>query len=228
MAEAECVVALTVFKSEALRDADVLLPIAPFSETSGTFMNMEGRVQTFSAAVKPLGECRPAWKVLRVLGNVLNIPGFDFDSSEQVSREIFGGEDPSQLASNRLNNHLYDSGVRDAARVNDETPNILQRIGEISLYQADALVRRAAPLQKTKYAAPLAAYMHHAQLAQLGFQAGGAVTVSQGNGSVSLMAQIDDHVPIGCIRIAAALKETAALGDMFGPLEIKAVEIKAA
>ncbi|HEY7986160.1 MAG TPA: NADH-quinone oxidoreductase subunit NuoG [Methylophilaceae bacterium] len=228
MAEAECVVALTVFKSEALRDADVLLPIAPFSETSGTFMNMEGRVQTFAAAVKPLGECRPGWKVLRVLGNVLNIPGFDFDSSEQVSREIFGGEDPAQLASNRLNNHLYDSGVRDAVKVHENDSKMLQRIGEISLYQADSLVRRATPLQKTRYAAPLAAYMHRTQLEQLGFEAGSAVMVSQGNGSVSLMAQIDDHVPIGCIRVAAALKETSGLGDMYGTLEIKAAAIKAA
>jgi NADH-quinone oxidoreductase subunit G len=111
--------------------------------------------------------------------------------------------------------------------VNGDATKALQRIGEISLYQADPLVRRAAPLQKTRYAAPLAAYMHRSQLEQLGLQAGSAVMVSQGNGSVSLMAQIDDHVPVGCIRVAAALKETAGLGDMYGTLELRAAELKA-
>ena len=67
MEKAECVVALTSFKSQALENADILLPIAPFTETSGTYMSMEGRVQSFAAAVKPLGECRPAWKVLRAV-----------------------------------------------------------------------------------------------------------------------------------------------------------------
>jgi NADH-quinone oxidoreductase subunit G len=220
MAGAEYVVALTSFMSDALRDADVLLPIAPFSETSGTYMNMEGRVQPFAAAVKPLDECRPGWKVLRVLGNILNIPGFDFDSSEQVSREIFGGEDSVQLASNRLNNHLYDSSIRDAAAVDAEPSGALQRIGEISLYQSDALVRRAVPLQKTRYAAPVAAYMHSTQLERLGLRAGGSVMVSQGNGSVSLMAEVDDRVPAGCVRVVAALKETAGLGDLFGSVEV--------
>lgn len=221
MAGAEFVVALTSFMSDALRDAHVLLPIAPFSETSGTYMNMEGRVQPFAAAVKPLGESRPGWKVLRVLGNVLNIPGFDFDSSEQVSREIFGGEDPVQLASNRLNNHLYDSSIRDEAVVSLEQSDALQRIGEVSLYQSDALVRRAVPLQKTRYAAPLAAYMHSTQLESLGLRAGGTVMVSQGDGSVSLTAEVDDRVPAGCVRVVAALKETAGLGDLFGSMEVR-------
>jgi NADH-quinone oxidoreductase subunit G len=222
MQDAEFVVALTSFKSDALRDADVLLPIAPFSETSGTFMNMEGRVQSFAAAVKPLGECRPGWKVLRVLGNLLGISGFDFDSSDQVSHEIFGGEDSSQLASNRLNNHLYDSSIRDATVVKVTDSDTLQRVGEISLYQADALVRRAEPLQKTKYAAPLAAYMHSTQLERMGLLAGGTVMISQGNGSASLTVSIDDRVPAGCVRVAAALKETAGLGDLFGSVKVNA------
>lgn len=151
---------------------------------------------------------------------MLGIAGFDFDSSDQVSYEIFGGEDSAQLASNRLNNHLYDSSIRDATIVNGEQPNTLQRIGEIPLYQADALVRRAGPLQKTKYAAPAAAYMHRVQLERLGLRAGGTVMVSQGNSSASLMVEIDDRVPAGCVRVAAALKETAGLGDLFGSVEV--------
>ena len=68
--------------------ADVLLPVAPFTETSGTFINTEGRVQTFNGVVAPLGETRPAWKVLRVLGNMLELDGFDFDTPEQVRSEV--------------------------------------------------------------------------------------------------------------------------------------------
>ena len=70
--------------------ADVLLPIAPFTETSGTFVNAEGRVQSFHGVVKPLGEARPAWKVLRVLGNLLGLPGFDFETSDEVRAEALG------------------------------------------------------------------------------------------------------------------------------------------
>ncbi len=72
--------------------ADVLLPIAPFTETSGTFINTEGRVQTFNGVVAPLGETRPAWKVLRVLGNMLELDGFDFDTPEQVRAEVLPPE----------------------------------------------------------------------------------------------------------------------------------------
>ena len=84
------VVALTPFRSAGDDVADVLLPIAPFTETSGTFVNAEGRVQSFHGVVKPLGEARPAWKVLRVLGNLLGLAGFEFESSEEVRDEALG------------------------------------------------------------------------------------------------------------------------------------------
>jgi NADH-quinone oxidoreductase subunit G len=77
------VVTLSPFKAN-LEFSDVLLPIAPWTETPGTFVNAEGRVQSFHAVVKPLGEARPAWKVLRVLGNMLGLPGFEFESSQEV------------------------------------------------------------------------------------------------------------------------------------------------
>jgi len=215
MAKSECVVALTAFKSEALRDADVLLPVAPFSETSGTFMSMEGRVQAFAAAVKPLGECRPAWKVLRVMGNLLGVSGFDFDSSEQVSREILAGKDPT----NCLNNQLNELPVINLAVSSD---GALQRVGEILLYQSDAIVRRAMPLQKTKHGGVVSAAMHGEQLQKLGLSAGAEVKVSQGNGSSHFKVSQDDRVPLGCVRLPAALKDTAGLGDLFGEIKLEA------
>ncbi len=70
----------------------MLLPVAPFTETSGTFVNAEGRVQSFHAVVKPLGDTRPAWKVLRVLANLLELPGFDYESSQDVLTAAIGAE----------------------------------------------------------------------------------------------------------------------------------------
>jgi NADH-quinone oxidoreductase subunit G len=84
-----------------------LLPISPFTETSGTFVNAEGRVQSFHAVVKPLGETRPAWKVLRALANVLNLPGFEYESSQEVLSQLFASDDgivPEHLPATHLNN----------------------------------------------------------------------------------------------------------------------------
>ena len=92
------IVNLTSFKSDV---GDVLLPIAPFTETPGTFISTEGRVQGFHAAVRPLGDARPAWKVLRVLGTMLGLPGFEFETVEQVQGCLPGGQGCSRLAFQR-------------------------------------------------------------------------------------------------------------------------------
>jgi NADH-quinone oxidoreductase subunit G len=123
--------------------ADVLLPIAPFTETSGSFVNAEGRVQGFHAVVKPLAETRPAWKVLRVLGNLLNLPGFEFESSQEVLRSVPGVLSSPQGATvvpERLNNM-----TRAAI---DLAPAIGKPV-TAAIYQLDGLVRRASSLQLT-------------------------------------------------------------------------------
>src|ERR1700693_6449665 len=97
-------VALSAFRHGA-DYADVLLPIAPFTETSGTFVNAEGRAQSFNGTVKPLGEARPAWKVLRVLGNLLGLSGFDYETSEAIRDEVIGANAPTDAdLLPRLNN----------------------------------------------------------------------------------------------------------------------------
>ena len=138
---AQMVVTLSPFKSN-MAFSDVLLPIAPFTETSGTFVNAEGRVQSFHAVVKPLGETRPAWKVLRVLANMLGLPGFDFESSQEVLKRVSGlppaGE--SQVAGGFLDNTTQ--------AVVDLTPVAAAPV-VASIYALDGLVRRAASLQLT-------------------------------------------------------------------------------
>jgi len=219
MKRAECVVALTCYKSEALDDADVLLPIAPFTETSGSLMSMEGRVQSFTAVTKPLGECRPAWKVLRVLANTLGLTGFDYDSSEQVKNTIFGGEKPSAVVWRSLNNNLKEL-VEIEVNIKSDC---LQRIGEVPQYKADPIVRRSPALQKTKYNIKPMARMHSEQLIKSGLIEGDIVLVKQGNGSAKLVVRVDNHVAIGCVRVAAASEATLGLGDLMGDITLEKI-----
>ncbi len=136
----EMVVTLSPFKTANLGFSDVLLPIAPFTETSGTFVNAEARVQSFYAVVKPLGETRPAWKVLRVLANMLAIPGFDYESSQDVLSHALAGTVASHLSADRLGN-ATDHAI-------DLTPSTVLPV-VASIYQIDSLVRRATSLQLT-------------------------------------------------------------------------------
>jgi NADH-quinone oxidoreductase subunit G len=132
------VVTLSPFKAN-MDFSDVLLPIAPFTETPGTFVNAEGRVQSFHAVVKPLGETRPAWKVLRVLANLLGLPGFDFESAQDVLGQI-PGADGAMVPAQRLGNTTQAAAQLTAAGA---APAVA------SIYQLDSLVRRATSLQLT-------------------------------------------------------------------------------
>ena len=203
---AEFVVSLTPWKT-GLDYADVLLPITPFTESSGTFVNCEGRVQSYHATVNALGNARPGWKVLRVLGSLLGREGFELDTIEQVRAACLDGKDIAKLLSNSVQ----------AAGGARASVSGIQRIADVPIYFADPLVRRAPSLQKTKDARPPRAWMNSKLLAKVGAAAGQPVLV---NGSVKLMAALDDRLPDECVRIAAAHPTTAAVGPMFGMLEL--------
>jgi len=205
--EADFVVSLTSFKT-GLDYADVLLPIAPFTETAGSFVNTEGRVQSFHATVNPLGDARPGWKVLRVLGSLLGRPGFDFDTIEQVRSACLAGRDVAGLLSNKINAE---------EKPGLEKPQGIQRIADVPMYFTDPLVRRSPPLQKTRDARPPRAWMNSRLLAKLGVAAGQPVAV---NSAVKLMAALDDKLPDECVRIAAAHPTTVGVGAMFGTLTL--------
>ncbi|GAB4117070.1 MAG: NADH-quinone oxidoreductase subunit NuoG [Sideroxydans sp.] len=208
---ADTVIVLSAYKHKALDYADVLLPIAPFTETSGTFVSCEGRVQTFKGAVRPLGEARPAWKVLRVLGNLLELDGFDFDSSEAVRDQVLAG-----IQINSLDNAIGNVEVKPLAPVRG-----LQRVAEVPIYATDAVVRRAPPLQATADAAPPKASLHPEELHKLGIEPGAEVRISQGTGGVTLRAAADARLPKGVVRVAAGHAATAALGAMFGTITVE-------
>ena len=209
---ADMVVALTSFKDAALDVADVLLPIAPFTETSGTFVNAEGRVQSFHGVVKPLGDTRPAWKVLRVLGNLLGLKGFDQETSEEVRAEALG--DVATVPS-RLSNATTQTAGASAAAAGTE------RIADVPIYSADSLVRRATSLQLTADARPPVASLGSAQWSQLGLKEGDNVRVSQGGAAITLPARLDASLAAHTVRVPAGHALTAALGAMFGPLSIE-------
>ena len=220
MHAAEFVVALSAYQHAATEYAHVLLPITPFTETSGTFVNTEGRAQRFRAVVNPLGDARPGWKVLRVLGSLLELPEFGYDSSEQVRAEALRDRDISA----RLDNALSAVVPAPGALIDQaESAPDLERIGEVPIYQADAIVRRAPALQRTRDARAPSASMNAATLARLGLRVGASARIGQGAGAVDLPVEVDDGLPNGCVRVAAGHPATAVLGPMFGAISAAAV-----
>lgn len=210
--QAATVIVLSAFK-HSLDVADVLLPIAPFTETSGTFVNCEGRAQSFNGVVRPLGDARPGWKVLRVLGNLLELDGFDYDTSEAVCDEITQGK--TDLSA-RLSNDANRSPV---AVVSVEVG--LERVADVPIYFADPLVRRAPSLQLTKDARPPKTQMHPALMAQLGLADGDMARISQGNGEARLVVVADAGLPENVVRVAAGHSLTAGLGAMSGSISVE-------
>ena len=211
---AECVIALSPFRAGVAEHAHVVLPISPFSETAGTFVNCEGRVQAFNGVAPPLGETRPAWKVLRVLGSLLGLAGFAQESIEAVRRELPAPEAIAAALSNATSTTIVMPGDPDG---------VPERVAEVPIYFADPLVRRAASLQKTRTAGAPAVRANASTLARLQLADGDAARVRRGEGEAMLKVVLDAGVPDGCVRIAAAHPATSMLGPMFGPIAVEAV-----
>ena len=193
--------------------ADVLLPVAPFTETAGTFVNCEGRAQRFNGVVKPLASARPAWKVLRVLGTLLQQPGFAFESIEDVRAWAV----PTQAA--------IEARLGNSAQVPVTAPvqhaHGVERVADVPIYFSDAIVRRAPLLQATADAKPPKARMHRTLLDKLGLAEGAQVKVRQGRGEAVLAAAVDAGVPPGVVRVAAGHPSTCHLEGMTGAVTVE-------
>ena len=215
--QAEMVVVMSPYK-HGLDFADVLLPIAPFSETSGTFVNCEGRAQSFNGTVKPLGDTRPAWKVLRVLGNLAGLQGFEYETSEAIRNEILAANAPNDANLTARLNNLSKATPQAAVAA----PSLsLERVADVSIYSTDAIVRRAPALQETTDAAAPKAWLSADLAAKLGVAAGDQVKVKQGEASAVLVAAIATNLPANVVRVAAGRQETAGLGAMFGAISVE-------
>ncbi len=225
--QADCVVALTPYAGESMLEyADILLPISPVTETSGTFVNAEGRWQSFGGVVPPVGEARPAWKVLRVLGNLFNLPGFDYLSTEEVRdalRRAVGHAQASNTAEWSTPSAPGAAAPASAAAPDSTAPaGTVMRVGHVPIYAGDNIVRRAGALQQTADARDAAAARTSRALAQrLGLEDGCLILVKQGTGSAELRLVVDDRVAGECVLVPAGLPETRGLGPAFGPVTLE-------
>ncbi|AKL98935.1 NADH-quinone oxidoreductase subunit NuoG [Burkholderia pyrrocinia] len=212
--QAEMVVVMSPFK-HGLDYADVLLPVAPFTETAGTFVNAEGTVQSFNGVVRPLGDTRPAWKVLRVLGSLLGLPNFEYETAEEVRVAALGDAG----VAGRLSNQTSVAPARVAANAANGG---FERLADVPIYHADALVRRAGALHLTAAAkAANAAALPAALFDKLGLKEGDAVRVRQGERAVQLPAVRDANLAETVVRVSAATPAGAALGSLSGELVVE-------
>ncbi len=216
LSQAECVVFMGAFRSEAaLKHAHVMLPAAPFSETEGCFVNTEGRVQSFFGVVKPLEEARPGWKVLRALGDVLGLDGFALDSAQQVRAAALGGN-PEFVGGLENSIEVRSAGVEGGI-------DGWERVADVPIYRADAIVRRAVSLQRTSTSSQVSARLAVDVATKLGVEDGHVVRVSQGGAAIELPVRVDSALASGCVGVSAACPQTDALGPMFGPISVERV-----
>jgi NADH-quinone oxidoreductase subunit G len=223
MQSAELVVAMSPFR-HALEYAQVLLPVSPFTETGGSFVNTEGRIQSFQGVVRPLGETRPAWKVLRVLGTLLELPGFEYDSVEGVRADCLAAiGDLAPRLDNAIQGELAPlrlSAPTAVGRAGVERGGI-ERIGEVPIYRVDGLVRRAESLQLTRDAQAAVVSLPGGLVEKLGLRQNDRVRIFQHGGEAVLPFLRDDRLPANCARIPAGCHETSGLGPLFGEIELE-------
>ena len=202
------------FASDAMREyADVLLPVAAFAETAGTFVNLEGRWQSWNQAANAPGETRQGWKVLRVLGNNLSLHGFDYVSAEQVRDELKARFAAELEFDNALTLQTAFSLTRPAPG--------LTRAADVPMYALDAVVRRAEALQATPHAKPAACYLDPRQAETLLLNGVGRVRVSQGENEAILPLVLDETVPLNVAWIPAGLESVRTLGAAFGDVVLE-------
>jgi NADH-quinone oxidoreductase subunit G len=211
---ADCVVALSAYASDDLLEiADVLLPVAGFAETSGTHVNLAGTWQSWDGAVSPPGEARPGWKVLRVLGNQLDLDGFEYTDSRQVHaavRAACADLTPDNAPA------IEPAPGETSAAVN----GALWRVGEVPAYAGDPLVRRAAALQRTPDAVAACIRLAPADAERLGLAGVATAVAVQGDSRVTLPLEIDARVAVGSAWIPAGVAGTCD-GPACGPVHVE-------
>jgi len=210
MLGAEFVVVLSAFLSDSIQDyADVILPMAPYAETSGTYINVDGCWQTVQGAVAPHAEARPAWKILRVLANIMHCDGFEYNSSEDVLAEL----NVRYTMRHELKQGYFYPDALPGSREK------LIRTGEWPLYKSDAIVRHADALQHCGAADATCIRIHSATAAKL--KLGETATVSQGEIEITLPLQRDDRIAVDTVWVPNAMPETVDLGHAYAAITIK-------
>lgn len=210
MLAAEFVVVLSAFQDESIQDyADVILPMAAFTETSGTYINLDGLWQTVKGAITPPDAARPAWKILRVLGCMMHVDGFEYDSTEDILSEV------KRLA-DRMHVCTYTPFYPESLPASQHD---LVRVGEWPLYRGDAIVRHASALQNCASAESACVRIHPQTAKRLHLD--GRATVSQGDIEITLPLICDERIAPDVIWVANAMPETVDLGHAFAAITIQ-------
>ena len=215
LGQADFVVSLALFDSASVREyADVMLPVAPFTETSGTFINAAGQWQSFAGVVAPRGDARPAWKVLRVLGNLFGCDGFDYITSEDVLNDV--RDKAGSVQPDNAMQIQCPEGVKPASQD-------IMRITELQMYAGDSLQRRAAALHHTPDAPTAAIRINKLLAGRIGLQDGDTALAKQNGNEVVLPVVIDERVSDGSVLIHAGLADSAKLDASLTPVSLTRV-----
>ena len=218
---AEFVVATSAYENPALDAvADVILPSALYAENEGSFVNVTGSWQRFAAAVRPRGDARATWKILRVLGNKLELPGFDAVTCEDVTREIEALVGQVKLAP-RLTPTLETSTLKfDATR--------LELLVEVPMYASDALLRHAAALQEMPQAGDDCVHLSSATASDLGLVAGQFLHIERDGYQVTAQLAVDETLPGGVCLVYAGRSALAAIAVNGAAVSLSAAQGEAA
>lgn len=203
--QANFVVSLSPFATPTMQDyADVILPICPFAETSGTFVNIESKWQSFAAAASPQGEARPAWKVLRVMGNLFQMDGFDYTASTEIRDELKQAVDSMAV----IQTHF--DYIPSQFTFSDDSA--LARVVQWPMYRTDNIVRRAPALQHSGASEVVSIRLNGAMIEKMDLLNAEQVIVKQNGSHVTLPLLADERIPDHCVYIPGGFDETATLG----------------
>ena len=212
--QASTVIALSPYCSEELMAvADVILPITPFTETAGSYVNAAGTAQFVQASVRPLGQARPGWKVLRVLATLLGLDGFNFNSADEVRDAAL----PADIV------RLLDNKTTTTPRLNTTEANAgIERLADVPIHFTDVVVRRANALRLSRDSKrALQVGLPAGLFAQLNLKEGDAVRITQNDSQVVMPATLQKGLVEGVVRVSAATEASALLGEMFGSLIVE-------
>ena len=221
LAKAETVVVFSSFASQVMLGyADVILPITPYTETAGSFVNMEAKWQKFNGVTRPLDDAKPAWKVIRVLANTLNVPNFEYDDIGQVRKEMVALDNTQDLLG---------SMVLATENLEITPPQIkgLMRIGVQGIYNGDSIIRRSLPLQQTKMAQAPTLIINEKVAIQCGIDEQGhnLVRVVQADYFEDFEVVISDKVADDTVYLAVN-DTTSGFAGRFDPIGLDKSQIK--
>ncbi len=211
LAEAEFTLAFSPWVTDTMKTwADVILPVATFGETAGTFVNAQGDWQTFAGVGRPVGEARPGWRVLRVLGTLLGLEGFDYQAPDEIHAEV-----RERAVTSTPGGDAWRGAVEEPVRLEG-----LLRVGGVALYGTDPLVRRGHALQRTPQARGAVAALAPQTAQALEVADGDWVTVTQGDVERRLPLAVDEAVPADTVWVDSGVEGSEGLGPIIGEVKL--------